>query len=147
MPLNASNQAETPDLFLRNHISVRISHRSLKLPILRSRSGSCYCNSFRSQIFLMLVKSVKQWAQRVKSNINGLLRRGRRGGVNKIVQLILTIVVAECVWAAASSRRRQTWKPSKMVPSKRRRVFLFFGSFLYFLPATKRKEMNITNIF
>ena len=42
-------------------------------------------------------------------------------------------------------REDKTCKPSKMVPVKRRRVFLFFGSFLYFLPATKRKEMNITN--
>ena len=51
------------DLFLRNHISVCISHWSLKLTILR--------------IFFMLVKSLKQWAHWVKYYSYGLLRRGR----------------------------------------------------------------------
>ena len=51
---------ETPDLFLRNHVPVRILHRSLKLTILRSRNENYRINSFRSQWSFMLVKSLRQ---------------------------------------------------------------------------------------
>ena len=125
MPLIASNQAETPDLILRNHSSVRISHWSLKLTIL--------------QIFFMLVKSLKQWAHWVKSNICGLLRRGRR--VNIIVRLLHTRVVSEVCLSRASSRG-QNLKTIEdgSVQATACFSFLWFVSLLFARNKKKRNE-------
>ena len=52
MPFSVSNQAETPDLTLRNHSSVRISHRSLKSVSWVQQRSSCTPSQKRYSIVL-----------------------------------------------------------------------------------------------
>ena len=146
MPLNASNQAETPDLFLRNHISVRISHRSLKLPILR--------------IFFMLVKSLKQWAQWVAERTVQLLRCCTQ--LTRIQHLRITPKRSEgkyiCTIITYDSSVRSVSEQSEFArtkPENHRRWFhpsvgvAFFSLVRFFsLPSQyKEKKWTLLNIY
>ena len=146
MPLIASNQAETPDLILRNHSSVRISHRSLKLTILR--------------IFLMLVKSLKQWAHWVAERTVQLLRCCTQ--LTRIQHLRITPKRSEgkyiCTIITYDSSVRSVSEQSEFArtkPENHRRWFrpsngVFFFSlvrFFTFCPQQKEKKWTLLNIY
>ena len=111
-----TGRKETPDLTLRNHISVSISHKSLKLTYGSSSVGTVK-SSFCKLIFIMLVKSFKQWAQTseiqhlwiapkrsvwVMHDLQGY--KGATHTVTSVTVIDMRSIVAECVWALASSR-------------------------------------------
>ena len=103
--------------------------------------------------FLMLVKSFKQWAQWVKYNIYGLLRKGRiwvshnsksnesaTHTVTTVTVIDMRSIIGECVWAVASSRGGKFISHRRWLPSKQQRVFLSLVRF--FLFSSQKKERN-----